>query len=291
LMGTYFCAISNDYYDTLKDFVLYNCNKSQNYKIFKDCINYIELISNAGIGSEVIKVAWSNIVDLQTNHLCKMTDSFENLIRIIHNKIKSIDLLPAETVKYSIQSQNNDKYIKSVLSRLLHPFKSPHYDEMYKRLEGLNCTISTTSQYILVRDNRTNISALIFNEGNSKPQKWFKYYTYNIGKKDKCDPKHMFPFFLDKNLSEIKCCEKITADVVNKFGKVQKLYFFGMLIHEKKCQLGVFEYFIDAMSSLFHRFFKPYSQISDKMKKTIMANFPTDYSNRYKMAKELIKSF
>lgn len=170
----------------------------------------------------------------------------------------------------------------------MYPEKMLHYDEMYERISGLNCIMSETSTYILVKDNKTDIISLIFNDGSNTPKKWFNFYNYNIGKNDKCDPNHMFPFALDKKLSTINCYEKYTSDIVNKFGKVQLLYFSGMLIINKKCNMGFYEYFIDATGSLFHRFFKPYNQISDKMKENMCKI--SDLESKYKLARELIKS-
>lgn len=291
LIDKYFEVISSEYYDKLRDFILNNYNKAVYQNEFKNIFSNIEMIVYEE-DPQIISTSWKNIVELQTKFLHKRVDIFVNLIRIMDQKLKSITtLLPSEKIQYSVHSQNKGNYIRKLLSQLMYPVQSPHYDKMYKRLEGLNCTMSETSQYILVRDNRTNISVLIFNEGEKKPTKWFKYYTYNIGKEDKCDPLHMFPFVLDKSLLNIKCHETFECDIVNKFGQVHLLYFLGILIHDNKFQLGLFEYFIDATSSLFHRFFKPYSQMSDKMKHTTMSNFPTNFKKKYKMARELIKSF
>ena len=113
----------------------------------------------------------------------------------------------------------------------MYPEKMQHYDKMYERISGLNCIMAETSTYILVKDfsNNTEIMSLVFNDGQNIPKKWFNFYNHNIGKDDKCDPNYLFPFALDKKLSTINCYEKYTSDIVNKFGKVSIIIFFGSI--------------------------------------------------------------
>lgn len=290
MIEKYFYAVSNNYFNTLKNFVFQICLTAQYMEELKICLNNMNIIARME-DLELVTMAWNTIVEIQSTHLYNMKD-MTYLINIIETKLTSYTVLTSdETMKYCIHSESNDKYIKKVLSPLMYPIKMKHYDEMYDRISGMNCTSSETTQYIIVKDNITKIISLIFNDGIREPDRWFKFYNYNIGKEDKCDSLHMFPFVLDKNLSRIKCYEKHTFDMVNKFGKVHLIYFIGMLIYNKKRTIGLYEYFFDATGSLFHRFFRPYDQISDKMKIIVMQNFSSDFKDKYNMANELIKSF
>lgn len=290
LTGKYFCAISNDYFKILKHYIIHIYLKGIYMQEIKACFQIIERFIEVE-DPKIITALWDSIVVIRTNHLHHVKSRITNLLNIIKSKLNSDNvLLLDETSQYSFHSENNERYIRRVLSPLMYPEKMKHYDEMYEKISGLNCIMSETSTYILVKDNKTNIISLIFNDGNNKPTRWFNFYNHNIGKNNKCDPNHMFPFALDKKLSIVNCYEKYTSDMVNKFGKVQLCYFSGMLIYENKYIMGCYEYFIDATGSLFHRFFKPSDQISDKIKKNMMCNFSLDLKSKHKLARELVKT-
>lgn len=293
LIKKYFRAISNEHYEQLKDYIFHTHLKGTKMQEIKTCIENIELILSTD-DFEMISFAWETIATLQTKHLYTIINTFNNSIRLIRTKLKSnIILLSNETPEYSVHSSNktDDKYIKTVLSQMLYPIKLAHYDEMYNKIAGSSCTFLETNAYILCHDNKTKITSLIFNDGTNAPTTLFDFYNFNIGKEDKCDPLHMFPFALDKYLAKIDCHEKCTRDIVNKFGKVHLLHFFGMLIYNNTYTIGLYEYFVDATGSLFHRFFRPLDKISDKMKISVLSKFSSDYQSKLELARELMKSF
>lgn len=288
LTELYFRAISHDHFDILKMYVSRMYFKDCSSGNIDDCFKIIENIIDCD-DVTFISSLWEMFIDIHKNHLCKMATRVVDLLNIITNKLSSGNILLDETTQYSIHSENNEQYIKKVLSPLMYPKKLKHYDEMYERISGVNCIISETSSYIMIKDNKTNIMSIIFNDGVNTPKKWFNFYNHNIGKDDKCDSNHIFPFALDKKLQNVKCYEKFTSDMVNKFGKIQLLYFSGLLICGKKRIMGFYEYFIDSTGSLFHRFFRPLDQLSDKTKEKLMCKFFLSVDNKYGLSKKLMK--
>lgn len=136
---------------------------------------------------------------------------------------------------------------------------------MINNIIGDNCIITETDKNITINDNTNNIKTTIHKYKNLKqPENWFLCYSYNIGSKQ--DDNHMFPFVLDKKLSKVSCYQKITKDVINNIGSTKIIYFFGKLESQGKSTYGVFEYFIDGYHTLFHRLFRPFEQLSDKLK-------------------------
>jgi len=98
------------------------------------------------------------------------------------------------------------------------------------------------------------------------PTQWFRAYAPNIGKKEKSDPQHMFPFILDFVLEKWPCVEQHVVDETNPQGQDTLLYFTGELkIESEDCASenkfglipGCFEYFINSHGTLFHRLFRP----------------------------------
>lgn len=315
LVSNYFDAMTNFYFDDLKQFVLnfHFIKHSRKFRSYFDIVT--EIITSDD--SDLCELAWAKLQEIQIKRsydvdnvanvvnlvnvvdaidvvdATDVIDTLKNLINLIQTKLKSnIVIQSNETINYSIHTntKNDERYIKIVLSQLARPIKMPHYDEMYDRIQGLNCTVVETSTYVLIRDNKTHIISVVFNDGTNQPTKSFKYYNFNIGKENKCDVLHMFPFSLDKKLSKMHCYEKWTNDVVNKFGEVQLLYFHGMLIHGDEYMIGLYEYFIDATGSLFHRFFKPNNVTPYKIKNNIMCNFDPNSHDKIRMVKDLIKS-
>lgn len=220
----------------------------------------------------------------------KLNDKLTNTLNILKAK-KNTKYLSDEISEYSLHSENDSNYILRVLEPLEKPQKVPHYDCMYQRLSGLNCVISETSEYIVAHDNTSKITSIIFNDGSYVPKRWFKHYQHNIGKENKDDFLHLFPFILDKKLKGVNCYQKSVPDDVNQYGTVLLISFLGMLINDSEYILGVYEYFIDASGLLFHRFFKPHDQISDKMKHHLSISTKQQINEKHRLAKELIKNF
>lgn len=249
-----------------------------------------------GCPGEVSKTSlidiWNNMVklahDIDLDHL---TQRFTEILKIIDSK-RNIKYIPLDQIpEYTLHSETDTEYIQKVLVPLEYPVKVPHYDDMYARLNGLNCTMSETPGHIIVNDNVTDITSIIFNTGPYKPKRWFKYYKYNIGKESKDDNLHLFPFILDKKLKDVNCHQKSIYDRVNQQGSVTLVSFLGMLKYKKEFILGVYEYYIDSMGSLFHRFFKPHEQLPDKMKHELGVSTKTQIKEKFELAKELIKHF
>ena len=142
---------------------------------------------------------------------------------------------------------------------------------MYNNLIGINCIVHEDASEIIVNDSTKRINIQIFKvDGILPPATWFEYYSYKIGHDDKKDIMHMFPFVLDKKLQHVGCFQKNTIDTVNRFGEVTLLYYYGTLTYDGTKMFGVFEYFIDSCKTLFHRFFRPYAQLSQRAREMVL---------------------
>ena len=89
----------------------------------------------------------------------------------------------------------------------------------------------------------------------------------------------------------MNCHQKSVFDRVNHSGSVMLISFLGMIKYENEFILGVYEYYIDSMGSLFHRFFKPHDQLTDKIKNELGILTKIQIKEKYSLAKELIKHF
>ena len=291
-------GIVSKYYDTIcgirdRD-MYYQC-------VISECLNYESIQGlricddqmNVIIRSDdpvIVKQAWDILLG-GAKILKTVKHRFDEVIKALKSN-KNIKYIPDETVEHTLHYEDDENYINKVLIPLMYPNKVPHYDLMYERLMGSNCTISETASYIFVRDNISNIISIIFNQGNRrKPINWFKYYNHNIGKEAKTDTMHLFPFVLDKKLKDIGCYQKGANDNVNQYGKIQLISFLGMLIHLDKHILGIYEYYIDATGLLFHRFFKPLDQINDKMRINLGISTKSEKNKKYNLAKELVNRY
>ncbi len=291
--------IISKYYDAMK------CVGGRKISIYKDCIMKLCLdrkcMNELMICENNIELIVSNNdIELRTEaaktflntaqKLCPISQKLENLLKTLRLK-KDIKYISNDTVEYKLMTDNDEKYIHQVLVPLMFPKKVTHYDEMFQRLIGSNCTMSETDKYIFVRDNNSNIVSIVFNQGLLKPKKWFKYYKHNIGKEEKTDKMHLFPFVLDKKLKDYGCYQKCVNDNVNHCGMVRLISFLGVLILKNIHTLGIYEFFIDSTGSLFHRFFKPHTQITDKLKNHLGIGTKSEIDDKYSLSRELMKHY
>jgi len=180
--------------------------------------------------------------------------------------------------KLSLWTTNSDIYIDKVLVKQKYPKQMPHYETMCERIKGKHCIISENDSCITINDSDEMMIAEIFKINHLKvPNSWFDFYSFNIGFEHKSDHNHMFPFVLDQKLENISCYEIKSLD-----GKNLK-YFYGTFKVNKKKHFGFFEYFIDATGTLFHRMFRPYDELSDKLKHKFMKHLPEEYKIKYKL--------
>lgn len=280
--------------------------------ILSVCLNYTGLVSNNFVKcDDCIKAIIHTddpemtvhfierlIAVANSDEMLAMNHKLAKICDILKNK-RSVKYLSDDISEYSLYSENDTDYVRKVLEPLEKPNKVSHYDQMFQRLSGLNCIMSETTAYIVVRDNTPNnksgdeskITSIIFNDGSYVPKRWFKFYQHNIGKENKIDPLHLFPFILDKKLKDVNCYQKCVSDNTNQYGNILLVSFLGILSHSDEIILGVYEYFIDATGMLFHRFFKPYDQIPEKLRKHLNVNTKQQVNAKYNLAKEIIKHF
>ena len=140
---------------------------------------------------------YDTITNIRNNYLIKYFSDIYNLTTYIEKLVDINDNYIEHRYSICYDVYDSD-YIEKLLSKMRYPIKHPHYDEMYNKLNGINCFMTNTPQYIEAIDNDTGITAKIYKIANlPSPMSWFDDYTYNIGKTDKCDHKHMFPFIMD----------------------------------------------------------------------------------------------
>lgn len=231
-----------------------------------------------------------NKPDIDNNFYENLTNDMENILN--EPKLdKNTLILDTKTIKNtkiypkSISSEIDHAYIERVLFKQLWPSKMLHYDDMYDRLMCQTYIYQQNSENICILHNKQIIGMIyrlpssfrihsdlvgdIRESGDvkfvdqslnySKPSKWFQFYGTNIGKQDKCDPNHMFPFVLDKKLHEWPCLEMTKPDPINPKGSIKLCYFYGELLIDGVITTGCFEYFINHRSTLFHRLFRPFN--------------------------------
>ena len=273
------------YHDTngvLNEIMMRTMNNRIVY-VFNNCMDYIKTI-HVSEDNNYIKIIYDELI---TDRQSYLRDEIKN-IKKLQKLVASCQGVDYANERYSLhytsscQEETNTKHIEDILIQLMYPIKQPHYESMYNKLIGINCVLSETDKYISVCDYDTNITATVFKlEGSKLPKKWFDFYCYNIGKDTKCDFTHMFPFILDKTIRQIQCHEKEGKDRVKRLGNIHMIYFYGSLCVDNKSILGVFEYFIDSTQTLFHRFFRPYDQLSPKWKQDLVKNIPETFRDKF----------
>lgn len=238
------------------------------------CMDFIKAFYLSGNNDDK-KIIYDKLISVRQLYLRNEIKKITSLQKLV----ESCQGVQYSNERYSFHYTNSDdadaKRIDDILIRLMYPVKQPHYESMHSKLTGINCVLSESDSYISVHDNDTGITATVFRlEKLTLPKRWFDFYCHNIGKVDKCDFTHMFPFILDKKIRQIQCSEKSAKDNVNGFGDIHMIYFYGNLRVNNKSTLGVFEYFIDSTQTLFHRFFRPYAQLSPKWQLILLKNIP-----------------
>lgn len=162
--------------------------------------------------------------------------------------------------------------IKKALYKLFWPEVLPHHEKMYNSLCYPDCTYDMTPTKINIYKNN-KIVAVVYshdfiktNVGNTR---WIKFYAPNIGRDDKSDENHMFPFLMDYVLEKWPRIEMSNVDINHKHGANVLAYFYGQLLIDGKMETGCFEYFINTFGTLFHRLFRPLSALPLEVKKII----------------------
>jgi ankyrin repeat protein len=154
-----------------------------------------------------------------------------------------------------------------ILFKLKWPVKVEHYDEIYSKLWRPTDVYIESSKGLTIQTNDNSIYFVPKIQALSKPTRWFKFYAPNIGRRDKADPNHMFPFTMDKMIYNCQCVEKTTDDPVHPGGIDTMLYFFGKMKIDNDEISGCYEYFINSYGTLFHRLFRPYENVPISIKK------------------------
>lgn len=163
---------------------------------------------------------------------------------------------------------SQDVVIKK-LFKLYFPIKQPHYEYMYHSIVyNTDKIISSNPNIIVISDNQ--IKSTIFDIGSDiKPKFWINTYAPNIGKEEKTDLYHMFPFILDSILSQSNCIVIETTNYNGDHKTCYKYYFYGMIEYLGVVETGCYEYFINSNGTLFHRMFKSWEYLPEYVIKMI----------------------
>jgi ankyrin repeat protein len=285
LVNKYYSACSSSFFRPLQEKGLHLILKTTNMTDVNELFNIVKCLDD----EDFIDNLFQKLLDIQNITLLEEIENIQNYILLVekcYKKFKSkVKDEIIENKNYIICYANDDKsYIERVLVKLKYPVKLDHYDEMCNKIRGSHCIMTETETCITVRDDYRDIAVNIFKIKKLRvPLIWFDFYSYNIGLKHKSDLNHMFPFVLDKKLKSITCFEKRADDAVNKFGSIYLKYFYGTLTVKNQIVFGLFEYFIDATGTLFHRLFRPYDEVPEKIKLSVMKYFPDDLKKRYRL--------
>jgi hypothetical protein len=280
--------IYNNFYDWVDAFINVICDNIDYYnmrnvkKIFEYvCKLYweipddeddeqINIISNKFVPRQYIKKI-NNIYKLFE---CKKTqlDEYEKDVLLIIDK--NINNSSDEIIiRVNKKTQNQNIVIKK-LFKLFWPDKQQHYEYMYECIVNNDDKIisdaknnKTDSNLIVVSKNKIK-TTIFYNSDSSIPSRWIKTYAPNIGKEEKNDLNHMFPFILD-NFLENYPCVSIESKDPNHNGNNLLCYFNGMIEYNNKIETGCYEYFINSNGTLFHRMFRPWTLLSNNIKKLL----------------------
>lgn len=194
--------------------------------------------------------------------------TYEDEINKIINKYESGILKNKFDVYDDTKFVSQDVVIKK-LFKLYFPIKQPHYEYMYHSIVyNTDKIISSNPNIIVISDNQ--IKSTIFDINScSKPKFWINTYAPNIGKEDKTDLYHMFPFILDTMLSQTNCVVIETTNYNGDHKTCYKYYFYGMIEYLGIVETGCYEYFINSNGTLFHRMFKVWESLPEYVIKMI----------------------
>lgn len=194
--------------------------------------------------------------------------TYEDEINQIINKYESGILKNKFEVYDDTKFVSQDVVIKK-LFKLYFPIKQPHYEYMYHSIVyNTDKIISSNPNIIVISDNQ--IKSTIFDINScSKPKFWINTYAPNIGKEDKTDLYHMFPFILDSMLTQTNCVVIETTNYNGDHKTCYKYYFYGMIEYLGIVETGCYEYFINSNGTLFHRMFKVWESLPEYVIKMI----------------------
>lgn len=194
---------------------------------------------------------------------------YENEIIDIINKYKNDNSNKKNFLIYDDTKFIKHDIVNKKLFKLYFPVKQPHYEYMYHSLFfNTDIIISSDTNIIVMSENK--IKATIFEQklGN-KPKFWINTYAPNIGKEEKTDLYHMFPFILDTILYNFNCISIETPDLNNPSKLNYKCYFYGLIEFNGIVETGCYEYFLNSNGTLFHRMFKIWDAVPEYIKKNI----------------------
>jgi len=207
--------------------------------------------------------------------LYKISDEKKNILSNFEDEIKQIinkyeNRMGIE--KFSVYDDKKfirqDVVIKK-LFKLYFPNKQPHYESLYHSIVFNTDKVICNEPNIIVISENTIKSTIFKSAYGNKPDIWINTYAPNIGKEEKTDLYHMFPFILDSIL-EYSNCIKLEANDINNDGEtIDKYYFYGMIEFQGNVETGCYEYFINSNGTLFHRMFKIWDKIPENVKKMI----------------------
>lgn len=207
--------------------------------------------------------------------LYKISNEKKNILLNFENEIKQIiDKYEnkLEVDKFSVY--DNKKFVRQdvvikKLFKLYFPNKQPHYESLYHSIVfNTDKVISNKPNLIVISENQIKSTIFKSDYGN-EPNIWINTYAPNIGKEEKTDLYHMFPFILDSMLEYSNCVKVEAIDINYCYGTISKYYFYGMIEFLGIVETGCYEYFINSNGTLFHRMFKIWDKIPENVKKMI----------------------
>ncbi len=208
-------------------------------------------------------------------NLFKLFSFKKQVIRDYEDEIKQIISnyeLGLPNNKFSVY--DNKKFVRQdvvikKLFKLYFPVKQPHYENMYHSIVyNTDKIISSNPNTIVISENK--IKSTIFHlTCGTKPKYWINTYAPNIGKEEKTDLYHMFPFILDSMLDQYNCICIESNNPTQNTKSCFKYYFYGMIEFNGIVETGCYEYFINSNGTLFHRMFKIWELVPENVIKLI----------------------
>lgn len=202
-----------------------------------------------------------------------------------------IDKYQNDTTKHLVVYKDKNLIEQDViikkLFKLYFPIKQTHYEYLYHNIVHNTDKIISCPSYItsnlnpstntlptsksdssIIVESENKIKSTIFYCDNKIPSRWIKTYAPNIGKEEKTDQNHMFPFSLDTLLENFPTVEIELTDSVH--GWTNHMYYFsGIMEYNGDMETGCYEYFINSNGTLFHRMFRPWSILPENIKKML----------------------
>jgi ankyrin repeat protein len=194
--------------------------------------------------------------------------NFEDEIKQIINKYEN-GLGVEKFIVYDDKKFIRQDVVIKKLFKLYFPNKQPHYESLYHSIVfNTDKVITNEPNLIVISENKIKSTIFKSDYGN-KPDIWINTYAPNIGKEEKTDLYHMFPFILDSILEYSNCVKLEADDINNSRETINKYYFYGMIEFQGMVETGCYEYFINSNGTLFHRMFKIWDKIPENVKKMI----------------------